>query len=36
MVGYGILQQPDPPAAAQEEARTTLEGGETAAESTLP
>lgn len=36
MVGYGILQQPDPPATAQEEARTTLEGGETAAESTLP
>lgn len=36
MIGYGILQQPSPPAPAQEEARTTLEGGETASDSTIP
>jgi putative oxidoreductase len=36
MIGYGILQQPSPPAQAQEEARTTLEGGETASDSTIP
>jgi len=36
MIGYGILQQPAPPEPAKEEARTTVQGGEAAADSALP
>jgi len=36
MIGYGIMQQPAPPEPAKEEARTTVQGGEAAADSTLP
>ncbi len=35
LIGYGILQKPTPSAPAQEEARTTLEGGEAASDSTI-
>lgn len=35
LIGYGIVQKPTPTEPAQEEARTTLEGGEAASESTI-
>ena len=36
LIGYGILQKPAAPEPAQEEARTTVQGGEAASDSTIP
>ncbi|GAC1432459.1 MAG: DoxX family protein [Chloroflexota bacterium] len=35
MIGYGLIQQPAPPEAAKEEARTTVQGGEDASNTQL-
>jgi len=35
LIGYGFVQKPTPTESAQEEARTTLEGGEAASDSTI-
>lgn len=36
MIAYGIMSQPQPALAAKEQARTTVQGGEEASDSTIP